>query len=388
VSAPVYRSPNSGSIVHGGTITGPRGGTVGGVSGPRGGGAAGVRGPRGGAAGAVWGPDGRRIAGARGPYGNRTITTLPPGAVHYPWRGDDYWHSGFGWWRPCWVDDDVQYNWVYPPIGYYYPMLPDEYDTVVIDDVTYYESDGVYYQQGVQDGEPGYIVAEAPAAAQTGGDEGENPFDILKRMCDYVAGLETFTAVAEITNDEFGPSGEKIQVSSRRKLYVQRPDKVAVDVTGDTGGRRAVYDGKTFSMLDRKKHYYSVVPVPDTIDAALDTLAREHGIVVQLEHLLYKNLYERAVTRVSTGQDLGWSMVGNHRCHHLAFSSDTSNWEIWIEAGDKPVPRKITIDSGQQAARSRYSAEIVGWNASPAFDEETFEFKLPENAQQLKIASN
>jgi hypothetical protein len=449
-----YRPTNSGSIVHGGTITGPGGSTIGGIQGPRGGGAvgikgseggtagavrgprgggaakvegpgggtasavrgpggggaakvegpgggtagavrgpggagaAGIRGPGGSAAGAVWGPGGHGIVGAQGPYGNRVLTNLPTGAVHYPWQGRDYWHEGFGWWRPSWVGDGVCYNWAYPPIGFYYPTLPGEYSTVVIDNSTYYEAEGVYYQEGEQDGQKGYVVAEAPEAPEGSADdepEGENPFKIFKSMCDYLAGLETFSAVAQTTTDEMGLSGEKVQVSARRILYVSRPNKVAVDVTGDRGARRVVYDGKTVSMLDRTENIYTVVQVPDTIDAALDTLAQNYGIVVPLEDLMYKDLYDKAVARASAGQYLGLHTVDGLKCHHLAFSTDTTNWEVWIDAGDKPAPRKIAIDYEQNTARSRYSADIVGWVGSPEISAEKFKFELPDGVKRVEI---
>lgn len=378
VSAPIYRPPNSGSIGRGGTITGARGGGAGGISGPRGG-----------AAGAAWGPDGNRIAGARGPRGGRAIAALPPGAVHYPWRGDDFWHDGYRWWRPCWIGDGVYYDWVYPPIGYYYPALPEDYETTVIDDTTYYESDDVYYTEGEQDGQEGYVVAEAPKTASQASESGDiNPFDILQRMCRYVSERETFLAVAETTNDQIGADGVRVQVSSRRKLHVKRPDLVAVDVTGDTGARRIVYDGKAVSMLDRKQHYYSIIPVPGTIDTALDKLAQDYGIVVPLEDLMYTDLYERMIARVSTGQYLGLHKVGSHECHHLVFAAGTSNWELWVQEGDQPIPRKLSIDYGRGADRARYSATMIGWNSSPSFDEDTFEFKVPESAKQLEPAPN
>ncbi len=452
VTRPSYRPANSGSIVHGGTITGPGGSTIGAVQGPRGGGAvgikgpeggtagaikgpggggavgikgpeggaagairgprgggvagvvgpgggaagairgpggagaAGIRGPGGGAVGAVWGPGGRGLVGVRGPYGNRVVTALPGDAIHYPWDGDDYWHVGYDWWHPCWSGDSVHYCGAYPPIGHYYLTLPDQYTTVVINDNTYYESDGVYYEEGQQDGQQGYVVAKAPEGAEeAAGGEGDNPFEFLKTMCDYLAGLERFSAVAHTTNDQLGESGEKVQVSARRTLHVSRPDKVAVEVAGDSGERRVVYDGKTVSMVDLAKKSYTVVPVPGSIDAALDTLARDYGIVVPLEDLLFKDLYERMEARVSAGQYLGLHTVGGLQCHHLAFLTDTSTWEVWIEAGNKPVPRKITIDYGQGAHRSRYSAEISGWNASPAFRADTFEFELPAGVKQVEI---
>jgi len=382
-AAGAVRGPGGGAAAG---VVGPGGGAAGAVRGPGGAGAAGVRGPYGGAAGAVWGPRGYGVAGVRGPYGGGYITTLPNGAFHYPWHDHDYWCFGFSWYTPCWVGDSVYYGWAYPPVGYYYPSLPPEYNTTVINNNTYYESEGVYYQEGEKDGKKGYVVAEAPEGAKAAEPAGENPFKILKGMCDYLAGLQKISAVAQTTTDELGESGEKVQVSARRMIYVSRPDnKVAVDVTGDKGTKRFVYDGKTVSMLDSTKNVYSAIQVPGTIDAALDTLAQDYGVALPLGDLLYKDLYDRLEARTAAGQYIGLHEVNGLKCHHMAFLTQMASWEIWVETGDKPVPRKITIDYGQDAARSRYSAEIFAWTGSPTFTAKTFEFRLPSVVRRIQI---
>ncbi|MBP7937006.1 MAG: DUF2092 domain-containing protein [Phycisphaerae bacterium] len=378
------RGPNGGAAAG---IRGPGGAAAGAVRGPYGGGAAGVRGPYGGAAGAAWGPGGYGVAGVRGPYGGRYVTNLPAGAIHYPWHGNDYWHSGWAWFTAGWVAGAVTYSVAYPPVGYYYPTLPPQYETVVINNTTYYESDNVYYQDGEQDGKKGYVVAESPVPPEESTQaKGPNPFEVLKGMCDYLAGLDKFSMVANTTRDEIRVSGDKVQVSERRAICVSRPDKVAIEVTGDNGARRMVYDGKTVSMLDRSKSLYTVVEVPNTIDAALDTLAVKYEVIVPLEDLMYKDLYDRVLTRITAGDYLGTATVNGLKCHHLAFVAGDSNWEFWIEAEGKPVLRKITIDYGQNETRSRYTADIAGWSGSPSFNERTFAFKLPENVKRFEMS--
>lgn len=389
--AAAIRGPGGGTA---GAVVGPGGGGAAAIRGPGGGGAAAVRGPGGGTAGAIWtpggygaagfrGPGGYGVAGVRGPYGSAVVTNLPPAAIHHPYGGHDYWHVDFGWYGQYWHGDDVYYGWVYPPIGFHYVSLPPDHTTVVIKNITYYCSDDVYYQEGEKDGKKGYIVVKAPEDAKA--DQGKNPFDILKSMCDRVAGLEKFTTIVTATTDEVLESGEKIQVSSRRILNVSRPDKVAVDALADSGERRSVYDGKTVSMFDRAKKVYAVVQMPPTIDAALDVLAQDYGIVMPLGDLLYKDAYARLVARVATGQYAGLHKVGTFDCHHLAFSGDAADWEMWIEAGDKPVLRKVTIDYKQVTVRPRYSALVVGWVETPAFEAGTFEFSPPAGAKQIEI---
>ena len=364
-------------------IRGPGGGAAAGIAGPGGGGAAGIQGSGGRSAGAVWGPNGGIVAGARGPYGGFVTGRLPDGAVHYPWGGSDYWHAGYAWYSPCWIGDDAYYAWAYPPVGYYYPELPPDYSTIVIGDSSYYCSEGVYYQEGEKDGQKGYVVAELPEGKEA--PKGKDPFKILKSMCDYLDGLKDFRAEANTTSDDVLASGERVQLAARRTIFVSRPDKVAAYVTGDFGEKRLVYNGQTVSMYDRKKNVYTVIAVPDTINGAMDTLANDYGIVVPLEELLYQNAYGRLVAHAAAGQYLGLHRFGSIDCHHLAFATDALDWEIWIEAGDKPLPRKVTISYKQYPGNPRYTA-VIAWKESASVASGMFEFTPLSGTQRIDIA--
>ena len=390
-AAGAVRGPGGGGAAG---VVGPNGGAAGAVRGPAGGGAAGVRGPGGSAAGAVWGPGGHGVAAARGPYGGRYVTNLPAGAIHGSWHGNDYWHFGFNWYSPCWVGDSLCYGWAYPPVGFYYSSLPEQYSTTVIDNTTYYESEGVYYVEGQQDGQKGYVIAEAPAgteAAVSGSASdpvaaGTNPFEVLKSMCDQLAGMEAFSAVANTAVDHVGDDGTTVQLSIRRSVSVQRPNKIAIDVSGDSGIKRFVYDGKTASLFDATKSQYVSASVPDTIEAAFDALAQKYNVILPLEDFLYKDLYDRAAARIQAGQYLGLHTVNGTSCHHLAFTCDTADWELWVDVGEKPLPRKVVASYRQNEAFPRYSAEFVGWDGKPAFNAQTFEFNPPASAMGIEIS--
>lgn len=375
-------------------MVGPNGGAAGAVRGPYGGGAAGVRGPGGAAAGAVWGPGGYGAAGARGPYGGRYVTNLPAGAIHGNWHGNDYWHVGFSWYSPCWVGDSVYYGWAYPPIGFYYSSLPESHTTTVVNNTTYYESEGVYYVEGEQNGQKGYVIAEQPPGVQSAATapsdatmaEARNPFEVLKTACDYLASMQKYSVTANTTVDGVGDDGATVQLSIRRTISVQRPDKIAVDVTGDNGNKRFVYDGKTASLFDATKNQYVSASVPNTIETALETLAQKYNVILPLQDILYKDLYDRVTPRIQAGQYLGLDTVNNVSCHHVAFTSDAADWELWIDAGDKPLPLKTSVAYREGSGRSRYSADLAGWDSSPAFTAQTFEFKPPATAMGIEIS--
>ncbi|MDH3452979.1 MAG: DUF2092 domain-containing protein, partial [Gammaproteobacteria bacterium] len=112
-------------------------------------------------------------------------------------------------------------------------------------------------------GLPVHSAAEIDARAQ----------EVLKRMNDYVSGLEQFTIRATTTTDDMTASGEKLQFGAAIDIQVRRPDRVRVDVNGDIQKQQLVYDGKTITLLNSDLNYYATLHAPPTIDAAMNHAA-------------------------------------------------------------------------------------------------------------------
>ena len=325
--------------------------------------------------------------GDRFPHG-RPINHLPTGHHSHHHRGHDYYYHGHHWWRPYWYGGYVRYWPAYPPPGYYYPRLPDDYSTTVINNNTYYLADGVYYQKGEQDGASGYVVVQAPEATGepevTSSADVPDPFETLRAASDYLGKLKEFTVIGSSTHDEVLDSGEKIQSSGRRTVSVKRPNKVAVEFRGDGDNRRAVYDGKTVTVLSRTRKMYASISVPDTISAALDVLAQDYGMTVPMSDLMRPDAYDSLVGNVRTGQYVGLHTVGVYRCHHLAFTQDAVDWEIWIQSGDRPLPRKLSISYKGMSGNPRYTLILPRWDLSPVA-EDKLRLEIPSDAKKIEV---
>jgi hypothetical protein len=166
---------------------------------------------------------------------------------------------------------------------------------------------------------------------------------------------------------------------------VSRPDKVAVDLVGETESKRFTYDGATFLMQDRQRNVYSQVPMPNTIDGMLDTLSRVYGVDPPLDDLLYANPYDGLVAQVETGQYLGRHSVLGVECDHLAFTQAAVDWEIWIEGGDRPLPRQIVIRHKQIEGVPTFTAVVTDWALAPVFPPGFFDTKPPGGAQRIEM---
>ncbi len=386
------RGPEGGSVSGIRTAYGARGDVV---KGPAGGAAGRVEGPRGGAAAGVRGPGGNAAVAARGPYGGRGVAGLSSNYHRENWHGNTYYHWDHHFYRPYWWNNSVYYWPVAVPVGYFYPTLPsDSIQYTAQDGNNYYYYDGSYYQPSQQDGQSGYVAVQGPNQPTTqAADDAPtpqfanappDPFDTLKKAADFLASQQQLTMTVEDTFDEVNDAGQKVQLSSTRTIYLQRPDKLAVEFTSDQQQRKALYDGNVFTAVDMDKNLYATVAQKGSLDNMLDTLAKKYNMAMPLDDLLYSNPYERLVSQIEAGQYVGQDTVEGVACDHLAFRQEGSDWEAWIQQGPTPMIRKVSINYSGQTGQPRYEFDVTQWN-SGAVPASAFQLSLPKDAKQIDM---
>ena len=225
--------------------------------------------------------------------------------------------------------------------------------------------------------------AEAPKKAKAPDIE-PKAGEVLKQMCDYLKNLQQFSVQAEITEDVLLTSGQRIQYGRSVEASVRRPDRFRAESVGDTDNRQLVYDGKTITLLDRTKNFYTTIAAPPEIDAALEHAIQAFNLRAPLADLIYTKAYEYLTEGALSGFYVGLSKVQGVPCHHLAFRQKDIDWQIWIEDGPTPVPRKFLI-TDKTAQGLQFTAVFTKWNTSPQLEDGLFTFVAPEKAEKIDI---
>ena len=83
--------------------------------------------------------------------------------------------------------------------------------------------------------------------------------------------------------------------------------------------------------------------------------------------------------------DLGPSAVEGTTCQHYAFRQDDIDWQIWIQKGEYPLPRKLVITTKTDEARPQHTA-VYTWNLAPSFNDAAFTFDPPAGAGKVVLA--
>lgn len=222
---------------------------------------------------------------------------------------------------------------------------------------------------------------EAPAARKPTVDPKAR--EQLQKMSDFLARQQRFSVAADGSTQVVLKTGEKLDYDFSSTVRVQRPDKLRSDRRGEVADVEFYYDGRNFTLFGKKTHYYATAPAPPDLDEAIDAARDRLGIEAPGADLLYSNSAEVLMEDVVSGTDLGTSVVRGVPCRHLAFRGNETDWQLWIEDGPTPVPRKYVIVSKKVEGSPQFTVELSEWNFSPALDEATFRFSPPADAQRI-----
>lgn len=207
---------------------------------------------------------------------------------------------------------------------------------------------------------------------------------VLKQMTNYLQGLQQFSVQAEITEDVLLDSGLTIQDGRSVTASVRRPNRLRVDSSGDLGDRQLFYDGKTITLMDLSNNVYSTIDVPPEIDAALNHTIQAYNLRAPLADLIYAKAYDYLMEGTLAGFYLGLSKVQGQLCHHLAFRQEDIDWQIWIENGPTPLPRKFLI-TDKKAKGLQVTALLSQWDTSPQLEDGLFTFVVPATAEKVTL---
>ncbi len=208
---------------------------------------------------------------------------------------------------------------------------------------------------------------------------------VMRVMGDLLKQTPRFTVRTESTREKVTEEGRKFQSERNGTIAVRRPDGMWAEATDDQGSFRVWYDGKRVTFYNVENDEYSTVKAPATIDETFDMLAAEYGIAPPLIDLVYADVYAVLDEFMNDGLYLGLHQVRGVRCHHLAFATENIDWQIWIEDGLLPLPRKVVITYKKEPAVPQFVAYLSDWNLAPQFPDSVFTFLKPEDARMVPL---
>src|SRR4051812_8370448 len=85
---------------------------------------------------------------------------------------------------------------------------------------------------------------------------------VLKSMGAALAQKKSISFDSHAIADQYTPDGQKVQYAKNQKVKLRRPDKLAVDVTGDIEDLKFRYDGKQAMLYNPRTNSWGKTPAP------------------------------------------------------------------------------------------------------------------------------
>ena len=204
-------------------------------------------------------------------------------------------------------------------------------------------------------------------------------------MSDYVTSQKTVSLKYDSSIEVITPQLQKIQFNASGTLLLRRPDQLKATRTGGFADVEFSYDGKTFTAFDKAHNRFSQAIATGSLDDLIDKLRSKYFVEAPGADLLVANPYKQLMTGVLDAKDIGPAVVDGVQCEHLAFRNHDVDWQIWIETGSRPIPRKYVITSKTVAGAPQYTLLVKDWKADVAVAPDAFTFKAPAGAKKVEF---
>lgn len=213
--------------------------------------------------------------------------------------------------------------------------------------------------------------------------QGSDAKSILKAMSDYISSQKMIDLTFDSDIEIITPHMEKIQFTNSGEALLSRPDKLRAHRVGGYADVALFFDGKTVTVYGKHINGYAQFDAPGTVDQLIEALRQGHGIALPGADLLLSNSYNVLVAGVLEAKHIGRGVIDGRECEHLAFRNFDTDWQIWVEVGKSPIPRKMVITSKTMNSAPQYTLRVKGWKTGVVPARDAFTFTPPAGAQKL-----
>jgi len=185
-----------------------------------------------------------------------------------------------------------------------------------------------------------------------------------------------------------GPNGELLHIVHATKTVVRRPDRLLVEVTGDDGSTKMIYDGKTLVVYGVTQKQYASIPVSGNIDAMLNVAETRLEADFPLADLLTDNPQKSVLSGITSGGQVGMATIDGVPCRHFFFvQSPDLDLELWLEDNEQSLPRRVFVTYRSLPGHPTFLAELSDWDLAIHPADADFVFQPPAGVTKVELTA-
>ena len=185
-----------------------------------------------------------------------------------------------------------------------------------------------------------------------------------------------------------GSNGELLHIAHKTKIAVHRPDRLSLNINGDDGAAKILYDGKTLVIYGADRNEYGSIPVSGNFDEMLANVETRFSIDMPLADFFSGDPAKSFLDGVTSGGQVGVALVDGTMCRYLFFSQAPDlQLELWVEDNDRALPRRLIVTYLSLPGRPQFIAALSNWDVATPHGDADFVFTAPDGAKQIELAN-
>ena len=207
---------------------------------------------------------------------------------------------------------------------------------------------------------------------------------LLLGMADFMARAPAMSVTMRSGYDAIQADGQRIEFGERRRILMQRPDKLRVDVERSDGERgTVVFDGRWITAFKPAENVYARVEKPGTLDQALVYMVRDLRATLPLARMFTTGFpvdLDKRATSVAFVEECSLFDVPTD---HVAVRSAEVDLQLWIAKGPEPLPRRVIVTYKNAPGEPQFRADLYDWSVPAKLDTAAFAFVPPAGAERI-----
>jgi hypothetical protein len=211
--------------------------------------------------------------------------------------------------------------------------------------------------------------------------------EALKAMSAYLSSLQSFRLVSEGSLDVITSDDQKVQLDMVSTYQVKKPG-IRIDWVSDQKNRQFYYDGKQFTLVAPTLGYYATVDAPPTNKEFLTALYDKTGVELPLADLFRWADEDHVddIALLTSAFSVGTATIDGVATDHWAYRTDDYDWELWMEQGDRPLPRKFVLIDRTDPTLPAFTTRLT-WQTNPNLDAAAFTYVPTGKEVAISFAS-
>jgi len=210
---------------------------------------------------------------------------------------------------------------------------------------------------------------------------------LLKAASETLRQAQALRVSQSSIRDEYLDTGQLVQVSHQVEVVAVRPGHLFLAAKGDDGTDWAAwYDGHTVTMLDKVNNEYASEDFSGTTVEMILHLRDKYDLDLPMSDLLAARIHAAATSQTREVTYVGVETVAGRQAHHILCTQEDLDWQIWIDAGEKPLVLKLAIAFKNEPGHPGFEATFTNWDLKADIKDGTFTFTPPSGATQVQIS--